>query len=349
MAGTLKVGIAGGGWPGLRHVDGYRGAGGFKITAVADLIPERRDKLAAAAGAGVRAVDDVQALIADRSLDAISICLPTDQHVPVAIAAMKSGKHVIIEPPPAPLVRGAKQLAAAAARYDKVLLYALQRRFGGAEQAARQAMDKGYAGTPYHARAVWTRTRGVPQGTGWYTDPEKSGGGSMIDLGLPLLDLAWSMLGEPTPQSVYCVTHGRLGDLGGSVEEAAIALVRFEGGQSLELVSSWALNQPPSQNGTVCRVLGDAGALEIYTPRGPLLYRGFERGEPKETTLKLPKTTGHAALLRHFRECISGNAQPVTGAATGVMLMNIIEAIYKSAQTGKSADVKVPASESSDA
>lgn len=342
MAGTLKVGIAGGGWPGLRHVAGYRGAGGFKIVAVADLIPDRRSKMVAEAGGGnVTALEDAHELLRDRSIDAVSICLPTDQHVPFALAAMKAGKHVIIEPPPAPLLKGAKQLAAAAAKYDKVLLYALQRRFGAAEQAARQAIDKEYAGTPYHARAVWTRTRGVPQGTGWYTDPDKSGGGSMIDLGLPLLDLAWSMLGQPAPLSAYCITHNRFADLvGGPVEDLAVALIRFEGGHSLELVSSWALNQPPTQNGTVCRVLGSAGAVEVYTPRGPLLYRNFESGEPKETTLKLPKTIGHAAMLRHFRDCIANDAAPLTGPAVGVTLMSMIEAIYRSAATGKSADVK---------
>lgn len=343
MAGALKVGIAGGGWPGQRHVEGYRGAGGFKVVAVADLIPDRRAKLVAAAGTGARAYEDAQQLIDDKDIDAISVCLPTDQHVAYATAAMKAGKHVVIEPPPAPLLKGAKQLANAAAKHHRVLLYALQRRFGAAEQAAQQAVAKGYAGTPYHARAAWTRTRGVPAGTGWYTDLDKSGGGSMIDLGLPLLDLAWSLLGQPTPLSVYCVTHKRFTDLtGGAVEDAATAIVRFEGDVSLEVVSSWAMNQSPAQNGTVCRLFGDAGAVEVYTPRGPLLYRGFDAGEPKETTLKLPKTAGHAALLRHFRDCIVNGAVPAIGTPQGTTLMSMMEALYKSAETGKSADVKIP-------
>ena len=49
--------------------------------------------------------------------------------------------------------------------------------------ASKQAIEKGYAGNVYHARAVWTRTRAVPIGTGWFTDREKSGGGALIDLG----------------------------------------------------------------------------------------------------------------------------------------------------------------------
>ena len=63
-----------------------------------------------------------------------------------------------------------------AEKYNKILAYALQRRFGGGEMAATQAIEKGYAGTPYHVRASWMRTRGIPIGTGWYLDREKSGG-----------------------------------------------------------------------------------------------------------------------------------------------------------------------------
>lgn len=348
MASALKVGIAGGGWPGLRHAEGYKAAGGVKVVAVADPIPERCAKLVAAASVGdafPRAVEDVQSLVHDKELDAISICLPTDMHVAVAIAAMKAGKHVVIEPPPGPTLAAAKQLAKAAVKYGKVLMYGLQRRYGAAEQAAMQAIEKGYVGEPFHARAAWTRLRGVPHGTGWYTDPEKSGGGALIDMGLPFFDLAWSLMGQPEPQTVFAVTQKRFGDLAGeTVEESATAIIRFANGASLELVCAWATNLPPSQVGTVCRVSGDAGAVEVYTPRGPLVYRGFDGHKgapPKETPLKLPKVAGHAAMLRHFRECVATGEAPATGVDTGLTLMAVVEALYKSATTGKSADVKL--------
>ena len=45
MAEASRVGIIGGGWPGQAHARGYKDAGGFKLVAVADLIPERRKKL----------------------------------------------------------------------------------------------------------------------------------------------------------------------------------------------------------------------------------------------------------------------------------------------------------------
>src|SRR6188768_1554217 len=161
MAQGIRIGIVGAGWPGTKHAEGYRAAGGFQVAAVADLIPARRKALIAQCpGAAEHA--DAQALVGDKSIEAVSLCLPNHLHAPVALAALKAGKHVICETPPALGAGEAKKLSAAAAKAGKVLLYAAQRRFGGAEQAAVQALAKGYAGDAYHARASWMRTRGVP-------------------------------------------------------------------------------------------------------------------------------------------------------------------------------------------
>ena len=341
MAEATRIGIIGGGWPGKAHAKGYQAAGGFKLAAVADLIPARRKQMMDEFGI-VREYADGRELIEDKEIDAVSICLPNDLHAPIAVAALKAGKHVICEKPPALTVKEARQIEAAATKAGKIVLYGMQRRFGGNEQAAKQAIEKGYAGNVYHARASWTRTRGIPLGTGWYVDKSKSGGGAMLDLGLPMLDVAWHLLGQPVPVSVFAVTHRRFGnllpqDVVADVEDAAFAIIRFEGGQSLELAASWALNQPPSQNGAACRIYGDLGAIDVYTGAGAMMHSHFsDKGDAKETPLKLPKTIGHTALMRHFRECILGTTTPSIGAKEGVTLMAIIEGIYKSAETGKS-------------
>jgi predicted dehydrogenase len=347
-ARTTRIGIIGGGWPGKAHARGYQAAGGFKLMVVADLIPLRRKQMMDEFGIA-REYADARELIDDKEIDAISLCLPNHLHAPIAVAALKAGKHVLCEKPPGLGVKEARQIEAAAAKSGKTVLYAMQRRFGGNEQAARQAIAKGFAGTVYHARAAWTRTRGIPLGTGWFTDRSKSGGGAMIDIGLPMLDVAWSLLGQPQPVSVFAVTHRRFAalmpkalpaDANTDVEDAAFALIRFDGGPSLELSASWALNQPPAQNGATCRLYGDQGAIDVYTGAGAMLHRGFSTtGESKETPLKLPKTVGHAALIRHFRECIHGAAAPIIGPKEGIALMEMIEAIYKSAETGKSVQV----------
>jgi predicted dehydrogenase len=338
MAQATKVGIVGAGWPGRKHAEGYQAAGGFSVVAVADLIPSRRRTLAEQCK-GAREHADADALIADADVEVVSLCLPNHLHLPIALKVFKAGKHVVCETPPALNAAESKKLAAAAAKSGKVLLYAMQRRFGGNEQAARQAIEKGYVGSPLHVRASWTRTRGVPTGTGWYSDRSKSGGGAMLDLGLHMLDLAWHLMGQPKPVSAFATVLP--GANAGSVEDAGFALLKFDGGKSLELAASWSLNQPPSHQGTTCRVYGDKGAVEVYRAGGPALYRGYtDKGEAKETVLKLPRLTHHAAMMRHLRECILGKSSPMIGSEQGSALMRMMDAIYKSVTSGKSVEIK---------
>jgi len=341
MAEAIGVGIIGGGWPGKAHARGYLASGGYRLHAVADLIPSRRREMMDQFKIP-REYATWEELIADKELAAVSICLPTHLHAAATIAALRAGKHVVCERPPTLTAAEARRIDTAATKAQKVLLYGMQRRFGGPEMAAKQAIVKGYAGNVYHARTVWTRTRAVPIGTGWFTDREKSGGGALMDLGSAMLDLGWYLLGEPKPVSVYAATHKRLDNIvpdGAKfdVDESATAMAKFEGGLTLEMTVSWALNQSPAQNGVVCRVHGDQGAVDVYTSKGAVMHRAFGvKGESKETPLKLPKMTGHAAMMRHFRECVLGKARATMGAAQGATLMQMLDAMYRSAENGKS-------------
>jgi predicted dehydrogenase len=251
------------------------------------------------------------------------------------------------EKPPAMNVKEAKQIEKAATKAGKIVMFSVQRRFGGAEQAAKLAIDKGYAGEAYHARGSWMRTRGIPMGTGWFIDKSRAGGGALIDIGVHLLDLAWYLLGQPKPIGAYGITHTRFAhtlEEGKKidVDDAAFAMIRFEGGKSLELAASWAINQAPTQQGTICRVYGEKAAIEVYTPEGATLYRNFDaKGDAKPHPLKPPKIVSHTALMRHFRDCILGKAKPIIGPHEGVQLMAMLEGIYKSSESGKSVEIRI--------
>lgn len=342
MGRNLKVGIIGAGWPGVAHARGYEAAGGFDLYAIADLIPARRDELTRQFSLP-RQFASAEELLADKLVDVVSVCLPNHLHAPVVCAALKAGKHVLCETPPALSAREVRRMGNLAVKNGKVLLFALQRRFGGCEQAARQAAAKALLGDIYHVRAAWMRTRAVPSGTGWYALLAQSGGGAMADLGLQMLDIGWNLLGDPLPQTVFATAHHRLNPLTeGSfeVEECATALVRYEGGKCLELAASWAINQPPQQNGAVCRACGTQGALEVYTNEGAVLYRDFDpAGNCKAIALKGPKMIHHGAMMRHFKDCIVNQTPPQIGADRAAMMMETLQAIYQSAQTGKAVTI----------
>ena len=85
MSQTIRAGIIGAGWPGGQHAKGYTEAGGFKIVAVADLIPARRERMIAEYGQ-MKQYADANELIKDRDIDVVSVCLPNFLHAPVTVA-----------------------------------------------------------------------------------------------------------------------------------------------------------------------------------------------------------------------------------------------------------------------
>src|SRR5689334_11125301 len=130
MAQATKVGIIGAGWPGRKHAEGYQAAGGFSVVAVADLIPSRRRAVMEQFKVQ-REYAEAENLIADKDVEVVSVCLPNHLHLPVMLAALKAGKHLVCETPPTINAAEAKKIAAATAKYGKTVLYAMQRRFGG--------------------------------------------------------------------------------------------------------------------------------------------------------------------------------------------------------------------------
>lgn len=354
MSQPLRVGVLGAGPAGLAHARGFAAAGGYRVEAVTDLIPARvegfRKEFTAA-----RAVDTAEQLVKDAGLDVVAVCLPTDLHALYAVKALKAGKHVVVEVPIAPDARSARAMIRAAEKSGKVLLPAFPRVFGLHEAAARQAVEKGFLGSVYHARATWLRPAHIPQGSkdpgapgGWYTDPARSGGGALLDLGLPMLHLAHQLLGSPKPLGVFAAAHHDLAHL--AVEEAASLLVRFEGNKSLELCVAWTVHAPPHTFGLTCRLHGTGGSLDVYTPHGATLHRatpprttplGKAAPASKPILLKGPKVTQFPALFRHFKTLIAAEpAARLAPAAHALLLTHVLEAAYKSAKTGKSAEVK---------
>src|SRR5215207_2636524 len=105
----IRVGIIGGGWPGQTHAKGYASAGGFKVAAIADLIPSRREKFLSE-HPGAKQYADAHELLDDETIDAVSVCLPNYLHAPTTIAALKAGKHVMCEKPPALNVKEVRQV-----------------------------------------------------------------------------------------------------------------------------------------------------------------------------------------------------------------------------------------------
>jgi predicted dehydrogenase len=331
----LRVGIAGGGWPGQRHAEGLLASGEWDITAVADLDPARRRELAR----GTRAVTlaNAQELVARDDLDAVVIALPTFLHHRMVVAALEAGKHVLCEKPPALNAGETRAMADAAARRGLVLCFGLQRRAMPSAAAALAITAQGRLGEIYHARAVFTRAWGAPKGWGsWFRDPARAGGGALTDIGIHVLDLAWFLMGRPKPLSVVGVTHDRSPQTS-PLESAAFGLLRFEGGRSIQLEAAWIL--PEGEDRQFVHLYGSmAGAL--VEKEALTVTRVGEAGvEQEKPPILIGWPDAYVAPFRiqasRFAAAIRGAASPLTPAEDAVQLMYMIDGLYASAREGR--------------
>ena len=327
----LRVGIVGGGWPGQRHVEGFVASGAWEIAAVADLDPDRRRELAR--GTDARRLATADELFVQDDLDAVVVALPTFLHHPMVMAALAAGKHVLCEKPPALNAGETEAMADAAIRRGLVLCFGLQRRALPSAAAAQAAIAQGRLGEIYHARAVFTRAWGAPKGAGnWFRDPARAGGGALLDIGIHVLDLAWFLMGRPQPVSVLGVTHDRSPHTS-PLESAAFGLLRFAGGQSIQLEAAWIL--PEGDDRQYVHLHGtEAGAL-VERDRLTLIRVGDAGTEAFSTPIVLGAPDATVAPFRtqasHFAAAIRGTAPALAPAADGVQLMQMVDALYASA------------------
>jgi len=198
-------GIAGG------HIAAYHELGNANLAALCDVIPERAQgkgrTITTNLGAGEqqplvvkKSYTDYRDVLADAEIDMVDICLPSDLHAPVAIAALEAGKHVLCEKPMALNVEDCDRMIAAAQANNRLLMVAQVIRFWPEYLVLKDLVDSGKYGK-LHA-ATFRRISSVPRWTsdGWMTDP-KRGGGCTLDLHVHDADFINYLLG--LPREVY--------------------------------------------------------------------------------------------------------------------------------------------------
>ena len=352
---ATRVGVIGAGGMLQYHAPGFRQGGG-ELVAIADV-----NKEAAQASADEWNVSQVfgnTEELLDSDIDAVSIIVPNKFHAPLAIQALEAGKHVFCEKPPALNAGEVEEMIAAAEKSGKVLMFNFNNRARPESQAMMKHIADGTVGRINSAQAQWIRRTGIPGFGGWFTTKELSGGGPVIDL-LHMIDLALYFMGYPEPAHVLGQTFddfitdkafkGPWGipdnaDGKTDVEAAAHGFVTFKSGQVLSLRNSWAemierevvsvVFQGSRAGGRVERLFGSDGlddtaidTCELYTQEeGKSVNQKIET-EPCEDM-------GRIASAANFVETIEGAAAPLNTPQEALKLMQIIDALYQSAETG---------------
>jgi predicted dehydrogenase len=353
----LKVGIIGCG-VGILHLQGFAENPRAEVVAIAGLDQDRCRELAKQFGVP-RVYREYQELVADPDVEAVTVAVPNILHVPVSLAALAAGKHIMVEKPLAPSAEEAQKIIDAACQAGKVLGVVFNRRGRQDVQLVRREVERGHLGEIYHARAFWMRRSGIPGLGTWFTSKGMAGGGPLIDLGIHVLDMALWVLGNPQARRVSAATYAKLGPQGRGqwqggrfkvvpgetyeVEDFATAFIRFDGGLTLQLDASWAAYTGHGDDFGMS-LLGDNGGAEIHAKddaqTGTLRFFGEIDGVPTVTEPRLLERHGHGEVFRTFIESVLDGTPMSPSGQEGLDRVRLIEAIYRSAELGREVEVE---------
>jgi predicted dehydrogenase len=353
---AVRVGVIGAGGMANYHIDGFRN-GGADVVAIADL-NEAAAKAAAESYGIPLALGSVEALL-EHDLDAVSIITPNKFHCPLSLQALKAGKHVFCEKPPAISAAEAQQMAEAAKAADKVLMFNFNNRARPESFALMDAIKAGEVGEINSAQAKWCRRTGIPGFGGWFTTKAMSGGGALIDL-LHMLDLSLYFMGYPEPAHVLAQTYDTFIDNKNfkgpwgipdradgvtDVEAACHAFLTFAGGKSVSVQISWAemvkreevsaTFQGSKAGGMIQRLFAVDGMDDTAIDTCELYTQEHGRQANKTLVVQPDESMGRIRSAENFVRAIAGEEAPLNTPDQAVKLMQIIDAIYASAAGNK--------------
>lgn len=351
MSKKLKVGLIGlGGIMRNAHMAGYKKMGDIvEIAAICDILPGRIEFFKQTFGMeNIPSFTDYKDLLEVEGLDYVDICTPNYLHSIIAVDALNKGIHVFCEKPDAVSVEEALKMQEAAERNNKHLMVMRNNRYRNTARYLKKYIADGRMGDIYCGRCGWQRRRGIPGKGGWFTTKEQSGGGPLIDLGVHMIDLAIWLMGNPTPVAVSGCTftkfadndvsdseHSAFGDkkAGGTfdVEDLAMGFIKFDNGACLQIEFSWASNI--EKETVFVELRGDKSGAEIKD--GILKIFTEDHGVLEDINPKIvDPSMSHGDNLRHFANVLVHGVEPDFTPVQGVNMIKILEAMYKSAETG---------------
>ncbi|MDA1044503.1 MAG: Gfo/Idh/MocA family oxidoreductase [Verrucomicrobia bacterium] len=343
----LRVGVIGLGM-GKFHLSAYKKHPHVEIAAIADINAKRLHEVGDEFEVPLR-YGDGKDMLRKETLDIVSVATPNRLHMPHTIAALKTGAHVLCEKPMAMNANEARQMNAVAKQVKRRIMIDFSYRFTEASAALKREVDKGVLGDIYFGRTMWQRRRGMPGFGGWFGVKSESGGGPLIDLGVHRLDLALWLMGYPKPKWVLASTYDHIAsgiakkqNKKFDVEDFAVGLIKFENGATLEVEASWAGNiKEPELMQT--RLLGTSGGLVQYNTDGGYTFDAdlFVEKRGKLVNLKpTPPARRSPDAMTHFADAILKDRPHMATGEEGCMVMELLDAIYKSAKLGRPVEIK---------
>lgn len=333
---------------------GIIGAGtiaGFHAQAIAQLTGARLVGVASRSLANARKVADPHGalattdpvtLLARLDLHVVCITTPSGAHLEPALAAIRAGKHVVIEKPLEITLARADQILAAAEPAGRCVVPIFQGRFGDGARTVKAALEAGRLGRLVLASAYvkWHRT--AQYYTGYRGSLRLDGGGAVINQAIHGLDLLQWFAGLPV--EVFAWKTRRV-HTGIEAEDTAAAVLKFPGGALGAFEASTALWPGWSRRIELC---GEHGSISLEDDR--IARWEFREMRPGDDAIRAgsaanalgsgasdPKainTEGHRRQLQDLVDALRAHRPPALDGREGRKAVALVHAIYASAESG---------------
>lgn len=341
---AIGFGIIGCGMIANFHAKAIADIQGAKLVACVDAIPASADRLAAATGC--KAYHQLEDMLADPEVQVVTICTPSGLHMEPAVAAAQAGKHVIVEKPLEITLERCDNIINACDKAGVVLSTIFPSRFHEPARIIRQAIDQGRFGrlTLGDSYVKWFRTQEYYDGGKWRGTWKLDGGGALMNQAIHSVDLLTFFMGPVKRISAMTATlaHERI-----EVEDVATATLEFESGALGTIEATTAAFPGYLKRIEICGSTGSA----IMVEEDITAWDFAEKTADDETLLERmsgktktgggaadPTAIGHHGHTLQFQDvlnAIENGTKPAIDGLEGRRPVEIILAIYKSAETGK--------------
>jgi len=308
----MRIGILGAGGISATHVRAAQAIPGVEIVAIHGANAGKTAALARQAGAA--ACDDLDRFLA-QPMDMVAIGSPSGLHARQAIAAARRGLHVLVEKPLDVTTAAVDQLIEEADRAGVTVGVFFQERLVPEIVAMQAAIAGGEIGDPLLAsgHVRWYRPPEYYSGSRWRGTWALDGGGALMNQGIHTVDVLLHLLGAAT--RVTGRTATRLHAI--EVEDTASALIEFAGGACATVEA------------TTAAYPGFPRRLVITGTRGTLAH------EDPPRPAAVADATPHRRVFEDFIAAIAGGGTPACDAREGRRSVAVVEAIYRSARSGR--------------
>jgi predicted dehydrogenase len=285
---------------------------------------------------GCIATDKLEQLLVDQSVTAVMVSTVNSSLAQIALAAVKAGKHVLVEKPAALRTADLEEIEQSADLTGSRVRIGYNHRYHPSFLKARELIVQQQLGEPFMVRGRYGHGGRRGYDREWRADPKLSGGGELIDQGVHLIDLAGSFLGEWAQVDGHAATF--YWDM--PVDDNAFLSLRTANGSTAWLHVS-------------CSEWKNLFCFEIYFRQAKLQIDGLggsygmerlsyyrmlpEMGPPETTIFEFPRgDLSWAHEVKEFVTDIEQQRLPRPGIAEARSVLRVVETIYTTSGFGRS-------------